>query len=540
MSFRVGFVALTLLAGSLAYPTAEDDMSIYFDHTNQNARIIGGQEAGTVPWMAALSNGFLVRNFVCGSSILTNRHLLSAAHCIQSLYDRSGLSRNLRATVGTNRWMYGGVHHDIARNITHPNYVHMAIKNDLTILITSSNIRFTSSVAPATLNFNEVGGDVQVTVHGWGHTRVNGAISGRLMELQTRTIDGPTCVREVPRIAQQFNMWVPKVEPHLEICALHSVNHGTCNGDSGSALIRSDNRQQIGVVSWGVPCARGAPDMFFLFDFYSNLKAANNALFKRLHIDYCDIGKCGRVVGGEDAAEGSVPYMAALVHGLMVAAFQCGGSLITTRHVLSAAHCFDRLYSNGELTPTLRVVVGTNRWNFGGQAYSIARNITHPKHIYIRDPLIVEYDIGLLVTRNEVILSDRVQLVPVSLDRVGAGVTGRVAGWGRIYHQGPLSPNLQELFVTTLEDDRCDRELRQASVDSGMVLPEYDPETEFCVFHSKYHGVCNGDSGSALVRPDTGEQFGIVSWGLPCARGAPDVFVRISGFKDWLKENLVL
>ncbi|CAH4031641.1 unnamed protein product [Pieris brassicae] len=247
-----------------------------------------------------------------------------------------------------------------------------------------------------------------------------------------------------------------------------------------------------------------------------------------------------RVVGGDSAAEGSVPYMVALVHGLMVATFQCGGSLITKRHVLSAAHCFDRLYTGGELTPTLRVIVGTNRWNVGGEAYRVQRNITHPKHIYIRDPLNVEYDIGLLVTSTEVVLSDRVKLVPVSLDHIGPGVRGRVAGWGRIYHQGPLSPNLQELYVTTLEEGRCDKELRQASVDSGMILPEYDPATEFCVFHSIKHGVCNGDSGSALVRVDTGEQFGIVSWGLPCARGAPDVFVRISGFKDWLEENLVL
>ncbi|XP_045500106.1 chymotrypsin-2-like [Colias croceus] len=246
-----------------------------------------------------------------------------------------------------------------------------------------------------------------------------------------------------------------------------------------------------------------------------------------------------RIVNGIDAPDGSVPYMAALVHGLLIGSFQCGGSVITTRHILSAAHCFERLYQDGQLTPTLRVIVGTNYWNVGGQAYSIQRNITHPKHIYIRDPLNVTYDIGLLVTHSEIVLSERVQLVPLSLEHIGAGVTAKVAGWGRIYHQGPLSPNLQELTVTTLEDERCDRELRQASIDSDMALPDYKPETEFCTIHSFGYGVCNGDSGSALVT-DSGHQIGIVSWGLPCARGAPDVFVRISGFKDWLRENLVL
>lgn len=47
-----------------------------------------------------------------------------------------------------------------------------------------------------------------------------------------------------------------------------------------------------------------------------------------------------------------------------------------------------------------------------------------------------------------------------------------------------------------------------------------------------------GDSGSALVSLSSGKQIGIVSWGFPCALGAPDMFVRVSGFKDFLKDIL--
>lgn len=47
-----------------------------------------------------------------------------------------------------------------------------------------------------------------------------------------------------------------------------------------------------------------------------------------------------------------------------------------------------------------------------------------------------------------------------------------------------------------------------------------------------------GDSGSALILQETGEQIGIVSWGFPCAVGAPDMFTRISAFKDFLSEHV--
>lgn len=34
-----------------------------------------------------------------------------------------------------------------------------------------------------------------------------------------------------------------------------------------------------------------------------------------------------------------------------------------------------------------------------------------------------------------------------------------------------------------------------------------------------------GDSGGPLVRE--GRQIGIVSWGIPCAKGKPDVYTKV-------------
>ncbi|XP_045500107.1 chymotrypsin-1-like [Colias croceus] len=261
MLFKAGIIAFTLLVGSLAFP-AQDDMSIFFDHTDPESRIVGGVTAGPVPWMVGLSQGSLVRSFVCGGSIITNRHILTAAHCVDHVFSGGRLSSTLRATVGTNRWNSGGTSYTLARNISHPNYVSSIIKNDLSFLVTTNNIVFNNNIAPVVLSYNNVGTGVQTRVNGWGRIRTGGSLATNLMELRSTVVDNNFCVETVARVARELRIAAPAVQPHLEICTFVAVNQGTCNGDSGSALVRHDNNQQVGIVSWGLPCARGAPDMF--------------------------------------------------------------------------------------------------------------------------------------------------------------------------------------------------------------------------------------------------------------------------------------
>ncbi|CAH2041749.1 unnamed protein product, partial [Iphiclides podalirius] len=244
--------------------------------------------------------------------------------------------------------------------------------------------------------------------------------------------------------------------------------------------------------------------------------------------------RSARIVGGTPAAEGSVPYMVAMSSGLLVRSFTCGGSLISSSHVLTAAHCIAAVFSLGSLSSTLRVTVGTNRWNVGGQSYAISRNITHQHYVSST----IKNDIGVLVVATEVALSTTVQLVPLSFDNIGAGVLSRAAGWGRIRQGGPLSAVLLELFVRTISGQQCQEEIASYAEEFNVSVPPVDPELELCVFHSPGHGMCNGDSGSALVNVANGRQIGIVSWGMPCARGAPDMFVRVSAYENWLQQSM--
>jgi len=53
---------------------------------NGQKRIIGGEDAQTneFPWMAALFNksNVNVNGFFCGGSLISNHHVLTAAHCV--------------------------------------------------------------------------------------------------------------------------------------------------------------------------------------------------------------------------------------------------------------------------------------------------------------------------------------------------------------------------------------------------------------------------------------------------------------------------
>ncbi|GBP10793.1 Chymotrypsin-2 [Eumeta japonica] len=269
MGTKFALLFSALFLGTLGVPVQD----VSFFHDSDPSRIVGGTPApaGAVPHMVGLISGVLVRSFICGGSLVSQRAVLTAAHCIDSVFSWGSLSSSLRGLVGTNQWNYGGgTTFSFSRNITHPHYVRQTIKNDITILVTSSNVNIGNNVAVVPLNHNYVGGGLEVMVAGWGRHHANGAIPWQLHWINLWTIDGDRCVADAITASIELNIAVPAVEPHIELCTFHSPGHGTCRGDSGSALVDVASGQQVGIVSWGFPCALGAPDMFVRVSAFSS------------------------------------------------------------------------------------------------------------------------------------------------------------------------------------------------------------------------------------------------------------------------------
>ena len=85
-------------------------------------------------------------------------------------------------------------------------------------------------------------------------------------------------------------------------------------------------------------------------------------------------------------------------------------------------------------------------------------------------------------------------------------------------------PNqLQIIQLRTLTNNDCAQRLGGLTVTNGNV----------CTFTRSGEGICMGDSGGPLVV--NGLQEGIASWVIPCAKGYPDVFTRVSYYREWIR-----
>ncbi|RVE48200.1 hypothetical protein evm_007154 [Chilo suppressalis] len=199
--------------------------------------------------------------------VFLSRTVLTAAHCIVAVFRFGSLSSELRIRVGSNRWNNGGVTYTLSSNATHEHYESTSRKNDLGVLYTRTPIVFSETICAIALDFEHVGAEIQTRAAGWGRTRTAGPVSNLLMELDVITMSGPRCVEEMARTVTSL-----VVEPNIELCTRHpnGSGRGMCTGDSGSALVRLDHGSQIGIVSWGVLCARGAPDIFVRVSAYEN------------------------------------------------------------------------------------------------------------------------------------------------------------------------------------------------------------------------------------------------------------------------------
>lgn len=63
-------------------------------------------------------------------------------------------------------------------------------------------------------------------------------------------------------------------------------------------------------------------------------------------------------------------------------------------------------------------------------------------------------------------------------------------------------------------------------------------ENHLCTYKAISQGFCKGDSGGPLIAERTGELIGVVSLGMPCATGIPDVYTRVSSYVNWIKDIL--
>ncbi|MER8029557.1 serine protease [Streptomyces bauhiniae] len=218
------------------------------------------------------------------------------------------------------------------------------------------------------------------------------------------------------------------------------------------------------------------------------------------------------IVGGTTTTTTAYPYVMQITDA---SGNQfCGGTLVSAKKVVTAAHCMV-----GESTSSVRVV--------GGRTYLNGTNgtVSRVSKIWINPDYTDATrgdDVAVLT------LSTSMPYTPVSYvsssqtSVYAAGTTARILGWGTTSENGSSSNQLRTATVPTVSDSSCRSSYGSDFVQSDMVCAGLT---------SGGVDTCQGDSGGPLIIG--GVLAGITSWGEGCAEaGYPGVYTRLTTFSS--------
>ncbi|NWT13292.1 ACRO protein, partial [Vireo altiloquus] len=237
-----------------------------------------------------------------------------------------------------------------------------------------------------------------------------------------------------------------------------------------------------------------------------------------------------RIVGGTGAADASWPWIVSIQHPAVPdLGHWCGGSLVTTKWVLTAAHCFD-LFNNVSM---MYVVLGATQLTRPGPG-AVVRNIRQVLYHPYYDRKDYSYDIAMLELDQPVQCSPYIQLACVADPTLIVSDLRNcwIAGWGAVTARAQHSSDrLQEAKVQLIDTQLCN----SSSWYGGKVHTH-----NLCAGYP--HGTidsCQGDSGGPLMCQDNNAEYwwviGVTSFGRGCARAKrPGVYISTQYFYDWI------
>ncbi len=249
------------------------------------------------------------------------------------------------------------------------------------------------------------------------------------------------------------------------------------------------------------------------------------------------IQRFNRVHDGQEAAPGQFPFIVALnipADALGLSFYFCGGSILRSDLVVSAAHCIrDAVDDFGGIS----VIYGTNEWRTAGfnnrfddivgvgQGYR-----AHPEFSFTA--AIIKYDIGWIQLPTDLPLKEGTPIDCINIAEQEPAVGDLVTeiGWGATCDTCSVSDTLQYAEgIEVVSDNEVE------TFFNGLFAPDQFVCTEGRVSEDSA-GTCGGDSGGPAVDAD-GELFGATSFGASFCTQGPNCFSSVVYFKDWLESE---
>lgn len=260
-----------------------------------------------------------------------------------------------------------------------------------------------------------------------------------------------------------------------------------------------------------------------------------------LKIVTCDISTNTqhRIVGGQNANQENWKF---IVSVQMLSHHYCGGSLITPKYIITAAHCLTNENGARFSTRGFSIKLGTaNLDSEGGIRVNAKSIIIYPRY----NPFSAENDLAL-IELDKPVNSYLVRPIEIMKKKIDPGIVCRAAGWGHIYpkrrtwigntnftidntKQSKLrllqmrqsTPVLQEVLLPITNEKKCEQRYQLSW-------------TVVCTVTIGGRDACQGDSGGPLVCNNL--LTGLTSFADGCARpDVPAVFTNVSHYRDWIE-----
>nr|XP_019558146.2 transmembrane protease serine 9-like isoform X1 [Aedes albopictus] len=219
-----------------------------------NPLVVHGSAAqhAQFPWHGALYRSSVTElRYLCGSTLISTRLALTAAHCVALEKSRRPIDADsLLIYLGkTNLKKWNGPEQDakVERILIHPDYNYERFFADVALLQLKSDVKYDNFVRPACLwNFDE---DYKVLINkigfvpGWGYNE-RGLVSEELSFAQMPVVAHETCI-------WSNRDFFSKVTSNTSYCAGFRNGTSVCNGDSGGGMVfKQSNRWYLrGIVS---------------------------------------------------------------------------------------------------------------------------------------------------------------------------------------------------------------------------------------------------------------------------------------------------
>ncbi|RZC41692.1 Trypsin domain containing protein [Asbolus verrucosus] len=527
--------------------------------------------------------------FRCGGALISSKYLVAPAHCVNVKDQKLKLARigSVSVPVGI-KTPDSQLDHNIAKISVHPNYNKGTYTNDIAVIELEKEVNFSDHIRPACLNtetgheevvLTEWGKDESLTkviLHKLklspishqecnkqytekfkrpiadsemcaAHNRndtcrgdLQGPLqvpNGKLFTLVALPSYGPGCGVDFPALYTKIYNYLEWIESIIMAQLQEGLRCKTSNLDGICTLEPDCPQATNSIQQYGhhdltrcgfqnfteIVCCPG-----------SHLPFVETTTSKpiRKSIQACEEYKAVvtplSILGGGRASSKEYPHMAALgfySEERKVYEFSCGGTLISNKFVITAAHCIVNIERNElKIVRIGEVHVPSEITTADLMDRHVKRSIVHPafkRKGNINDIALAELEKTVYFTRYaKPACLHSGEDEPENLE---------VIGWGKLGPTGNRSPVLQKAKIKLASFKKCAQSYRAKY---GVTLNN----RQICATSNK-SDTCEGDSGGPL-QIKQGKLYvliGITSFGEECGGNLPGIYTKIHSYLDWIE-----